>query len=104
MAGGHAAVRPDNAYRRRCGRKAEVRGWDAESLAEFDRRWKAGEVRKVIAHAFNISDNWVDVIRARRGLAKRLFRGGRPGPRHSTRCAKCRRDKKACRGLEGCTK
>jgi hypothetical protein len=79
MSGGHGLSRTDSVYAHRVSRSADIAGWDAESLAEFDRRWARGDSQKELAAAFDISPFWVNIVRARRGLPKREFpyRGGR---------------------------
>lgn len=55
-------------------RGPNIVGWDAASLAEFDRRWLAGEKRVDIAAAFDISVFWVRMISHRRSLPPRPSR------------------------------
>lgn len=64
-------------------RPADVAGWDAESLLEFDRRWLRGDTIAEMCRAFNLdSGSFVCEVRARRGLPTRRgsdgrYRGGR---------------------------
>jgi hypothetical protein len=63
---------------------ATIKGWDAASLAEFDRRWLAGDTIAEMAEAFRIPPDWVCKIRKRRDLPTRCdpdgrYRGGRRG-------------------------
>jgi hypothetical protein len=49
----------------------DVLGWDAASLAEFDRQWIAGVPQADMAAAFAISRRWLNTLRKRRGLSGR---------------------------------
>lgn len=66
------------------GTKPEIRGWDAESIAEFDRRWLRGDTISEIAYAFRTTRDFVCRIRKRRALPTRCgpdgkYRGSNKG-------------------------
>lgn len=54
----------------------EIRGWSSEKIAEFERYWRAGMPKPVMADYFGCTVDWIYKIRRRRGLVAR--KPGRP--------------------------
>ena len=88
------------------------RGWSAEDLAEFDRRWLRGDTIAKMCEDFQIDAAWLNRLRRRRSLPTRRgtdgrYRGGPYDVNHARAarpasaprkiaCANCHHRKRRC--------